>query len=87
MARQPARPESWLKHMEAFNDFSGGMNSMSPESAMADSEVAELVNMDISEKGTLSRRTGMRNHFREAIWRDLTDEVGSEQLWTWLSTL
>ena len=81
------RPESWLKHMEAFKNFIGGMNTMSPESAMQDSEVAELVNMDISERGTLTRRTGMRNHYREMLWRDLVDEQGGEQPWTWLSTL
>jgi len=71
MARQPMRPDSWLKHMEAFKSFVGGMNTTDPESAMSDAEVVELVNMDISDRGALTRRTGMRDHFREMIWRDL----------------
>lgn len=81
------RPESWLKHMGAFKNFIDGMNTMSPESAMKDSEVTELVNMNISERGTLTRRTGMRNHFRETLWVDLVDEQGGEQPWTWLASL
>lgn len=78
MARQNMRPQPWLKNMEAYSDFSGGLNTMSDQTKMADTEVALLVNMDISPRGTLVRRTGMVNHKRGAIWGDIKGKTWAQ---------
>lgn len=71
MARGNMRPQPWLKHIEIYTNFSGGLNSTSDHTKMADTEVVELVNMDISPRGTPTRRTGMVNHKRNALWGDI----------------
>lgn len=71
MARQNMRPEPWLKHMEAFRSFVGGLNTTSPESSMLNVEVSDIQNMDISDRGSLSRRAGMKSHGRRGIWLDV----------------
>ncbi|WP_203289849.1 hypothetical protein [Metabacillus sp. cB07] len=78
MARQNTRPRSSLKSMEAYSDFSGGLNTMSDQTKMADTEVALLINMDISPRGTLVRRTGMVNHKRGAIWGDIKGKTWAQ---------
>lgn len=70
MARQPMRPEPWLKHMEAYRQFFG-LNTVDSEGFMADSEVMDLVNMDLRERGSIRRRHGIVHHKRRAIWGDI----------------
>ena len=71
MARGNMRPQPWLKNIEIYQDFSGGLNTMEGHTKMDNSEVAELVNMDITPRGTLQRRSGMEPHKRSAIWGDI----------------
>lgn len=70
MARQPVRPEPYLKHMEGYNTFRG-LNTVDSESQMTDAELVQLKNIDLKERGTLKRRNGIRNHTRRAIWGDI----------------
>lgn len=78
MARQNMYPQPWVKHLEVYQDFSGGLNSVTEHSKMKDIEVADIVNMDISPRGTLRRRTGMVNHKRNAIWGDIKGKTWGE---------
>lgn len=48
------------KHMEMFQDFSGGLNTVSPPDGMTDRELTDILNQDISERGSLKRRHGLR---------------------------
>lgn len=75
MARGNMRPQPWIKHIETYTDFSGGLNSVTDSTKMLDKEVAELVNMDISPRGTLRRRTGMVYHQRKGIWADIKGQT------------
>lgn len=44
---------------------------MADVTTMADSEVQDIENFDISPRGTLSRRSGIVNHKRSGIWADV----------------
>lgn len=68
-------PQPWVKHIEIYNSFSGGMNTTSDVMKMSDVEVADITNMDISPRGTLQRRSGMVVHQRSVLWSDLTGET------------
>jgi hypothetical protein len=46
--------------MEVFQNFSGGLNTVSPPDGMLDTELTDMLNQDISERGSLKRRHGMR---------------------------
>ncbi|MFT8319348.1 MAG: hypothetical protein ABF649_00765 [Bacillus sp. (in: firmicutes)] len=78
MARGNMRPQPWVKNIEVYTDFSGGLNSVTDHTKMADKEVAELVNMDISPRGTLRRRSGMIFHQRRANWGDIKGKTWGE---------
>ena len=78
MARANMRPQPWLKNMEIYRTFNGGLNSMEDFTKMADTEVADLVNMDITPRGTLQRRSGMELHSRGAIWGDIKGMTWAE---------
>lgn len=47
------------KNMEIYQNWSGGLNSVSAPDNMLDSELADILNRDITERGSLKRRTGM----------------------------
>jgi hypothetical protein len=59
MARQSYYSEPWRKHLEVFSNFMGGINTMSSQDNMSDQELTNLVNMDLGERGSVSRRNGM----------------------------
>lgn len=48
------------KHMEVYQNFSGGLNTVSPPDGMLDTELLDMLNQDISERGSLKRRHGLR---------------------------
>lgn len=75
MARGNMNPQPWVKHIEVYNSFSGGLNTTSDFTKMKDTEVAELTNMDITPRGTLQRRAGMVIHQRSLLWSDLKGET------------
>lgn len=68
-------PKPWVKHLDVYTDFSGGLNSVTDHTKMADKEVAVLVNMDISPRGTPRRRRGMVHHRRSALWADVKGKM------------
>lgn len=78
MARMNMRPQPWLKHMESYTDFSGGLNTEADVTKMSDNEVSDISNMDISSRGSLKRRYGMKNHKRGALWGDVKGMVWGE---------
>jgi hypothetical protein len=78
MARQNMRPQPWLKHMDAFEDFSGGQNSRSANDNLSDNELLKLQNADIEPRGKLKRRTGIGIHRRSALWSDIGFKEWSE---------
>lgn len=61
MVRQRYYHDPSRKHFEAFNDFSGGMNSTSSNDNVKDNEVVYLQNMDLGERGSLKRRKGFKS--------------------------
>jgi hypothetical protein len=71
MARQNMRPQPWVKHMDAQMSFAGGLNTVADVTTMANSELSDISNMDISPRGAVTRRTGIKNHRRSAIWGDI----------------
>ncbi len=75
MARGNMRPQPWVKNIETYRDFSGGINSVTDSTKMDDKEVFDMVNMDVSPRGTLTRRTGMVYHQRKAIWADIKGQT------------
>lgn len=75
MARGNMRPQPWLKNIEIYRDFSGGLNTTEGSLKMNDNEVAELVNMDITPRGTLQRRSGMETHSRSTLWGDIKGQT------------
>lgn len=56
--RQNVYPNPARKHMEVFQNFSGGMNSVTANDSLADSEFPMLKNVDLKERGSISRRSG-----------------------------
>lgn len=51
------------KHIEVFQDFSGGLNTVSNNDDLKDNELVNILNFDIKERGTLERRTGYAKGF------------------------
>lgn len=47
------------KNMEVYQSWSGGLNTVSAPDNMLDSELADMLNRDITERGSLRRRTGL----------------------------
>jgi hypothetical protein len=66
MARQNMRPVPYLKNMEAYNDFSGGLNTVTSNDNLRNNEFADLENVDLAERGSLKRRSGMVAHIRSS---------------------
>lgn len=64
MARQPVNTKPYIKHMEAYNNFAGGMNTTSASASLQNNEFQDLVNVDLSERGSARRRKGMSSQLR-----------------------
>lgn len=62
MARQQMYPQPWRKHIEAYNDFGGGLNTVTSNDNLRVDEVRHISNMDLGDRGSLIRRAGMRQH-------------------------
>lgn len=58
MARQQYYADPSVKHIEVFSDFRAGLNSVTSNDNMADSELPELVNADLGSRGSITRRRG-----------------------------
>ena len=58
MARQKFYHDPSRKHIETFQNFSGGLNTVSSNVNVADHELTELKNVDLGERGSLKRRKG-----------------------------
>jgi hypothetical protein len=48
------------KKMEVFQGFTGGLNTTSAPDTMLDSELTDMLNEDIGERGSLKRRYGLK---------------------------
>lgn len=59
MARQNMRPVPYLKHMEAYNNFAGGLNTVTSNDNLRNNEFPDLTNVDLAERGSVKRRSGM----------------------------
>lgn len=62
MARQGYYTEAWEKKFEVFKNFSRGLNTMTSQDNMSDSELSKAVNVSLDERGSITRRTGMLAH-------------------------
>lgn len=51
-------PSPSRKHMMVFQNFGGGMNSVTANENLIDSESPMLVNVDLKDRGSITRRTG-----------------------------
>lgn len=60
--RQNMRPQPWVKHMEAYDNFSGGLNTATTNDNLKTSELRRLINIDLGDRGSLRRRYGMVRH-------------------------
>lgn len=70
MRLNPMRPQPWIKHLQAYKQFSG-LNTVDSENFLGDNELVELVNMDLGERGAVRRRSGIVHHKRRPIWADV----------------
>jgi hypothetical protein len=81
MARVKTNPVPYLKNMEAYNDFSGGLNTVTSNDNLKDNEFASLVNVDLAERGSVKRRSGMsqlEGTYRITLWSDIGAKKWSE---------
>ncbi len=82
MTRQPTNPKPYQKQMESYNNFSGGLNSVTSNDNLKNSEFPELSNMDLGERGSLKRRTGTVLHLipqeTTTKWSDIGGKKWSE---------
>lgn len=51
-------PDPSRKHMEVYHNFSGGLNTVTSNDNLDPSELTNLVNIDLGERGSLKRRNG-----------------------------
>lgn len=63
MARQSFYHDPARKNIEVFQDFGQGLNTESSNDNISDREFADVINMDIKERGSLERRTGYSKEF------------------------
>lgn len=69
------------KLMETFQRFDGGLNTMTAPDNMADSELTDMLNEDLGERGSLKRRHGMKKvstMYRTTMWSDIGAKKWSE---------
>lgn len=62
MARSSYYTDPSRKHLEVYQDFSAGLNTVTAVHNLSDNEMTDLINIDLSERGTLKRRNGMVSH-------------------------
>jgi hypothetical protein len=58
MARQNINVNPTVREFEAYMDFSGGINTETSNERLADNEFLEMVNVDLSNRGSVKKRTG-----------------------------
>lgn len=61
MARQRFYHDPARKHIETYQDFSGGLNTMNSNDNIKDNELTVLENVDLGDRGSLKRRKGFRS--------------------------
>lgn len=61
MARQRYYHDPSRKHIEAYQDFSGGLNTVSSNDNTSQRELKMLKNIDLGERGSLKRRKGYQS--------------------------
>jgi hypothetical protein len=69
------------KNMEVYQNFSGGLNTTTAPDNMNDSELADMLNEDICERGSLKRRHGFKKvptMFKTTTWADIGAKKWSE---------
>lgn len=83
MARTGYNTKPYEKHMEVFQNFTGGLNTVSAPDTMLDNELTSMLNEDIGERGTLKRRHGFKkvpSMFRTTQWSDIGAKKWSDFL-------
>lgn len=63
--------------MESYREFYG-LNTVDSNNTMLDSEMVDLVNIDLRERGSIRRRSGIVHHLRSPIWADITGKTWGE---------
>lgn len=67
MARQRFYHDPARKHIETYQDFSGGLNTMASNDNISDTELIEIVNADLGERGSITRRQGFKSELIPGI--------------------
>jgi hypothetical protein len=62
MARQQYNTNPWEKKFEVFQDFSGGLNTVTSQDNLKDNELSDATNFNIAERGSLEPRHGLVQH-------------------------
>jgi hypothetical protein len=55
------------KKLETFNDFTGGLNTVTTNDNLSDTELVYLENADLDSRGNISRRLGMQTHLTPPV--------------------
>jgi hypothetical protein len=69
------------KSMEVYQNFAGGLNTVTAPDNMLDSELSDMVNQDIGERGSLKRRHGFKKvetMYKTTMWSDIGGKKWSE---------
>ena len=69
------------KKLESYQNFAGGLNTTSVPDNMSDSELGDMLNQDIGERGSLKRRHGFKKvetMYRTTMWSDIGAKEWSE---------
>jgi hypothetical protein len=67
MVRQSYYTEPWRKEFQLFENFASGMNTTSSDDNMVDSELRDMLNISLDEKGSMTRRTGYVEHLMSQV--------------------
>jgi hypothetical protein len=73
--------EPYKKEMEVFQNFSGGLNTITAPDNMLDTELVDMVNQDLGERGSLRRRHGFKKittMYKTTMWSDIGGKKWSE---------
>lgn len=65
MARGRFYHDPARKHIEQYQDFSGGLNTMSSNDNIKDNELVKLENVDLGARGSLMRRKGFMSEHND----------------------
>lgn len=63
MSYQTYNTDPAEKKIKVFQDFSGGLNTVTSHDNMTDRELTYVKNMSFDERGSVGRRTGMVSHY------------------------